>query len=80
MKAKPKPKKKPFRITGPGLYRTRDGRVAAVGWDESHRWFGFLFCEEGLMTWPQSGSFWEAGGPSKYDLISRWPGKKARRK
>lgn len=75
-----KPKKKPFRITGPGLYRTRDGRRAFVSHIEegmAYPALGVIEGCKGMTEWTLSGAW--ASGTSEYDLISRWPGKKAKK-
>lgn len=83
MKAKPKPKKKPFRITKPGLYRTRDGRKAFVS-SVNHEGFSYpvtalIQGEVYIRTYKELGHHF-GGVDNLADLISRWPGKKGRRK
>lgn len=64
----------PFRITGPGLYRTRDGRKAEVKSIES---IGYNYPVSGIMgglefTWRLDGSFYLTQNGSAEDLVAHW--------
>ena len=61
-----------FKITGPGEYRTRDGRKAVV----SHN-VGGSYCWQGKIgeeyyDWTEYGSYWNKGIISVYDIIGPW--------
>lgn len=62
-----------FKITGPGEYRTRDGRKAVVKGNNS----GGSYCWNGKIgeedyDWTEYGSYWNKGIISVDDIISPW--------
>ncbi len=65
-----------FKITGPGLYRTRGGQKAEVVGRYTlvdgveHPWVGSVDGSLGV-TWTDSG-FWDVDGESRRDLIAPW--------
>lgn len=69
-KSDPSASAEPFRITGPGLYRTRDGRKAGpISWDSSGKcWFGCVGNEQRM--WEADGKWLEKD--KSFDLIAPW--------
>ena len=61
-----------FKITGPGEYRTRDGRKAVVSHNDGGRycWLGKI--GEGIYNWNENGSFWATEIISVDDIIGPW--------
>jgi len=61
-----------FKITGPGEYRTRDGRKAVVSHNDGGRycWLGKI--GEEIYNWNENGSFWATEIISINDIIGPW--------
>jgi len=62
-----------FKITGPGEYRTRDGRKAVVKRNNN----GGSYCWQGKIgeeyyDWTEYGSYWNKGVISINDIIGPW--------
>ena len=63
----------PFRITGPGFYRTRDGsRVKITARSKFRIWSGDLADERG-HEWKENGRFWYDELESGADIVAPWP-------
>lgn len=63
----------PFRITGPGFYRTRVGsRVKITARSKFRIWSGDLAGEPG-HEWKENGRFWYDELESDADLVAPWP-------
>ena len=70
----------PFRITGPGKYRTSGGFTVEITWVDKalfgYHWAGKVVVKTDdafYSLWTASGNYWSSGTASQYDIVSRLP-------
>lgn len=67
-------------ITGPGEYKTRDGKkITILRQDENEKfphlrgfWFGIFEIDDSVWEWPPNGQFTATAKQHKYDIIGPW--------